>query len=103
MMYLILVAPAIMLDFARDVLLGGYLQKDSTDIYNLVVAICNVFQAFNFASNFVLYCIINVYFRKSVARLCCCGGSSGSAEPTDYSSVSNTRITLMKYETATNV
>ena len=44
----------------------------SDDWYNLITAICNTMQAINFSINFVLYYIINVHFRRAVARLLRC-------------------------------
>ena len=31
-----------------------------------------IFQVVNFASNFVLYCVLNVHFRDTVKRVLCC-------------------------------
>jgi hypothetical protein len=44
----------------------------SDDWYNLITAICNTMQAVNFSINFVLYYVINVHFRRAVARLLRC-------------------------------
>lgn len=93
-MYLVLVSPAETLVFLRDTIL-----KDSgAELFNLITAFCNVLQALNFASNFVLYCIINVYFRKTVHRIlfCKCREKNNSCD----SSTSNTHITA-RYESVT--
>lgn|SRR6218665_381898 len=41
-------------------------------VYNLVVAIANALQTVNFSFNFVLYCVINVSFRRIVCDIVTC-------------------------------
>ena len=66
-MYLLLVLPAESMGFLHDVL-----NVETTTVFNLVAAAFNVCQALNFAMNFVLYCVINVHFRKTLVRICLC-------------------------------
>ncbi len=42
-----------------------------TETLLLLLEICNLLQAINFSSNFVLYCVVNGYFRRSLKQLCC--------------------------------
>jgi len=42
------------------------------DSYNIAVAIANTLQTTNFACNFVLYCAVNVHFRRIVREMVTC-------------------------------
>jgi len=75
-MYFVLVIPAEIMHFIRDV------AKDNrvyVDAYNLAVALANAFQAVNFSFNFILYCAVNTHFRQTFVRIVyrafCCGRS----------------------------
>ncbi len=47
--------------------------KQSNSIsYSVIATICNVLQVINFSSNFVLYCVVNSYFRRAVKSLIPC-------------------------------
>ena len=63
-MYLFLVYPVEIVSFLRDNALDP---KDGT--YNLVVAVGNSLQACNFSCNFLLYCVVNTSFRRTLADL----------------------------------
>lgn len=65
-MFLFLVVPAEIMTFLRDAVVQnvGYLE-----VYNLALAFLNLFQAVNFAVNFLLYCVVNARFRKTLWRL----------------------------------
>jgi len=75
-MYFVLVMPAEMMNFVREVAVSNRLYVDS---YNMAVAIANAFQAVNFALNFILYCAVNTHFRQTFVRIVyrafCCGRS----------------------------
>jgi len=75
-MYFVLVMPAEVINFVRDVAVGDPLMVDT---YNLSVAVANAFQAVNFALNFILYCAVNTHFRQTFVRIVyrafCCGRS----------------------------
>ena len=70
--YVILVAPAELLNFGRYMIKSKAKYSLSLTLkYTLAVTIGNTLQTVNFAFNFVLYCIINVHFRKVTRRLFC--------------------------------
>ena len=66
-MYIVLVGPAELITFWRR-----FVVTDNVFQYALAVRICNCMQMLNFAVNFILYCIINVHFRKVVKDLLLC-------------------------------
>jgi hypothetical protein len=66
-MYILLVGPAELVTFWRL-----FVDKDTLNQYNFAVRICNALQMLNFAVNFILYCIINVHFRRVVRDLLLC-------------------------------
>ncbi|ELU14405.1 hypothetical protein CAPTEDRAFT_195476 [Capitella teleta] len=69
-MYITLVSPAELINFLRR----HVISSDQTEyVYNLAVAIVNTLQAANFSFNFILYCLINVSFRRSFVKLLSCG------------------------------
>ena len=70
-LYIFLVVPTELLTFAKGHVTSS-LHFVSSDRYNLAVACCNTLQAMNFACNFVLYCIINVHYRRSMKELFLC-------------------------------
>ncbi len=67
-MYIILVSPAELVNFLKDMVIAD---SQITPSYNVAVAILNTFQAINFSFNFILYCVINVHFRKTVTSIFC--------------------------------
>ncbi|XP_048771252.1 FMRFamide receptor-like [Ostrea edulis] len=63
-MFLILVAPSeIVLHIASMV---------HTENYRSIEAVMNFMQSVNFSVNFILYCIISSYFRKTLRHIFCC-------------------------------
>jgi hypothetical protein len=70
-LYFVLVTPAELLNFTKYHVIAD-LSWLGLDRYNLGVALGNTLQAFNFAGNFVLYCVINVHFRRALVRLFRC-------------------------------
>jgi hypothetical protein len=69
--YIILVGPAEVLAFWKPYVLNNY-SLNIVIKYSLLITICNTLQAINFAINFILYCIINVHFRKVIRNLILC-------------------------------
>ncbi|XP_041376271.1 putative G-protein coupled receptor F59B2.13 [Gigantopelta aegis] len=47
--------------------------NDSTYSHMTIEAVMNFLQSLNFSLNFILYCIISPYFRKTLRYLFCCG------------------------------
>ncbi len=87
--YVLLVIPAEVSTFVR------HFMKKSSSLsmsmhYSLAVKLCNILQAINFSFNFLLYCIINVHFRKVtrdimaqlMARRTCSKAASSATEET---------------------
>ena len=64
--YLLLVTPAEVLLFWDGLMTDCTVSKMAADVYSVTLTVCNALQAINFAFNFILYCIINVHFRKVV-------------------------------------
>ena len=65
-MYIVLVGPAELVTFWRP-----YVHNNPRR-YGFAVKVCNALQMLNFAVNFILYCVINVHFRKVVRELLLC-------------------------------
>ena len=71
-------------------------------MFNLCVTICNTLQAINFALqainfafNFVLYCLINAKFRRTIHDLICC---TSCRKRREYNSVTkNTKDTILAW------
>ena len=74
-MYMLLVVPVEVSTFVQDIVAKS--PSMVTSYYNLVLAILNVMQASNFAFHFVLYCIVNVHFRKTVRHVFRCAAFPG--------------------------
>ena len=66
-MYIFLVGPAELVSFWKPFVLHS-----NPHAYGLAVMVCNCMQMLNFAVNFILYCIINVHFRRVVKDLLLC-------------------------------
>ena len=67
-MFFILVAPSEILKHVAF-LIGGNLSDNYT--YLTIEIITNVMQTINFSANFILYCIINPTFRRSMKEMFC--------------------------------
>ena len=66
-MYIFLVGPAELVSFWKP-----FVRQGDTHAYGLAVMVCNCMQMLNFAVNFILYCIINVRFRRVIRDLLLC-------------------------------
>ena len=66
-LYIVLVGPAELVTFWRP-----FVSRANAAQYGLAVKICNALQMLNFAINFILYCVINVHFRKVMKSVICC-------------------------------
>jgi cholecystokinin A receptor len=69
-MFFLLVAPSEILKHVAY-LVDGDLQKNYT--YLTIEIVTNLMQTINFSANFILYCIINPTFRKSMKEMFCFG------------------------------
>ena len=67
-MYLVLVSPAEMNTFLRKMALHN---TDKIAWYNITISVLNTLQSINFAFNFVLYCAVNTYFRRTMREIFC--------------------------------
>ena len=67
-LYIFLVIPAEIINFVRSSTKDTFSLTDSMH-YSLTVSVCNALQAINFSFNFMLYCIINMHFRKVMRDL----------------------------------
>lgn len=94
LMNILLVCPAEIIAFLRDMALSS--SKDAV-AYDLAVACVNTLQALNFSLNFILYCVINAHFRRTMGDLlrCRCLGKKSNhvgGQSTNYtlqSTISN--------------
>lgn len=86
-MHVILVSPAELLNFARQRLLlvdggdGGAtaaIPEGSDEAYNLLATVLNTLQAANYSMNFLLYCAVNVAFRRRFVEMVGCRMTNGS-------------------------
>ena len=76
-LYILMVTPAEITQFFKPLVRKQFREK--TDVlvyYSLAAAICNNLQVLNFAVNFLLYCLINVHFRRVVTNVLCFRRSS---------------------------
>ncbi|PVD20521.1 hypothetical protein C0Q70_18677 [Pomacea canaliculata] len=68
LMFLILVAPSEIVIHAARIT-----NTNNSYTYMTVEAVMNFMQGINFSVNFILYCIISPYFRKTLKYIFCCG------------------------------
>ena len=66
-LYIVLMGPAELVTFWRP-----FVSHANATQYGLAVKICNALQMSTFAINFILYCVINVHFRKVMKSVICC-------------------------------
>ena len=71
-LFLVLTLPSHVLKLIRDLVVFSGRGERSYDAHVTGTTITNFMQASNFAINFVLYCAINVHFRKTVYNMVCC-------------------------------
>ena len=76
--FVVLFVPAELLNFFAEHAVGDAYR---TDVFNAAQAVGNLLQAANFAVNFVLYCVVNTHFRRTVYGLVRCGGGGGRRSP----------------------
>lgn len=67
-MYFLLVIPAEAINFIKQAIIE---KNSATASFNVANAIVNTLQALNFACNFILYCAVNVHFRRTLVDLFC--------------------------------
>lgn len=64
-MFFVLVLPSEVAHFYEEVA-----ERTSQSMFNTVLLVCNLLQVVNFSANFILYCIVNAYFRKTLHAWC---------------------------------
>ena len=67
--FIILVFPSELMDFFMDII---KMDPSRTEMFLLVRVFTNTLQMINFSCNFLLYCALNVHFRKVVMDILCC-------------------------------
>ncbi|XP_067651068.1 putative G-protein coupled receptor F59B2.13 [Haliotis asinina] len=67
-MFFILVAPSEIV-----IVIAKITNNESNYSYMTIEAVMNFLQSLNFSVNFILYCIISPYFRKTLKYIFCCG------------------------------
>ena len=72
LMHIILVSPAELVNFTRGHLLEPDQLDDGYQMYNLLASVLNTLQAANYSFNFLLYCAVNVAFRRRLLELVGC-------------------------------
>ena len=75
--YIVLVVPAEIHNFVWEFISDSHSQKLANQ-QNFTAALLGVLQNINFSFNFILYCIINTNFRKTIVNLLFCAASSPS-------------------------
>lgn len=71
-LFFTLTLPSHFFKLVRDMVIWNTGNDYSYHVHITGTVITNFMMAANFAVNFVLYCVINVHFRKTVYRLFCC-------------------------------
>ena len=101
-LYLLLVIPAEIIMFFKDYVIKHFQHSGNKIViarYSLAAAICNNMQIFNFAVNFLLYCMINVHFRQVIKNAFCCK----AAKPNHRRSITWSERSTMLSSTATTM
>ena len=97
--FVLFVFPSEMMDFSSDFLQGNQESDSSIELFLMFRSFTNVLQVVNFSFNFILYCIINVHFRKTFISLMTCGRYPKSVRqgmnPSRYGN-SSTMMTLIQ-------
>ena len=71
-LYILLVTPAEIIQFFKASVFQHYHSNERVlAYYSLASALCNHLQTLNFAVNFLLYCMINVHFRRVIRNIVC--------------------------------
>jgi len=78
LMHTVLVSPAELTNFSRGVLLQADHTSDGYQVYNLLTSVLNTLQAANYSFNFLLYCAVNVAFRRRFVELISCRGQTAT-------------------------
>ena len=100
--YVICVSPSALLFVFNVVGDGGQMSwsRDTYFVYQTATVVANCLFLVNFAANFVLYCVVNVRFRR-MAREVLCGACSSSGQRTDRRATATAADTeLMDYHTS---
>ena len=71
-MFIILVSPSEILKFLEAWVINSHGDRNRYNAFVISKFVVNFLQIINFTINFVLYCVINVHFRKTVKSVLCC-------------------------------
>lgn len=97
-MFFILVAPSELLKHIAYLAGGPTLNKNYT--YLTIEIITNVMQTMNFSSNFIIYCIINPSFRRTMKELICFQYHKLSDHDTYYCDGFNSSVQMGSYKSS---
>ncbi|ESN93817.1 hypothetical protein HELRODRAFT_180468 [Helobdella robusta] len=67
LMFFVLVAPS---ELLKHLASTSVTNTESNHTYILIEVVTNIMQSTNFSSNFILYCIVNPSFRKTMCEMC---------------------------------
>ncbi|GAB1597437.1 pyrokinin-1 receptor-like [Argonauta hians] len=83
-MFLVLVSPSEILKFSF------YLSHVDSAVTNIIRDITNFMQALNFSANFILYCVMNKYFRETLVAMFCfyTDGHGSLSKRSDFPTIS---------------
>ena len=87
--YIVLLVPSEVMNFLKETAVRDV---DLVGAYNLALSALNLLQALNFAFNFLLYCAVNVAFRRTLLGLVCCIRGQQHAELATATMLSRTEV-----------
>lgn len=94
-LFFILVTPAEITNFVRE--FKHTVRSHNLYLYKFIIDLVNTLQKVNFAFNFVLYCVINVHFRKTMWNILNCRLSDDNAGQSEVLSRRSTMRTTLKF------
>ena len=111
LLFIVLVCPSTILIFFKEIgmaprpkMMGSAGVHDTRYMaYQIATHLTNLLQAINFSINFILYCIINVHFRKVMAYVLCCGWRRQNNSLTRYNYSRNPTYSTCKQRKATQM
>lgn len=97
--YFLLLLPSEIINFLKQMVL---LDTSKLAYFNTGVAIVNTLQAINFSFNFVLYCVVNVHFRRTITNMLCFWCQRSKRLSRTYSSVASAGSYVTRRTTCTD-
>ena len=95
-LFFLLICPSECLHFYGEAIGASDLSN-----YDLGMRITNILQVCNFSVNFLLYCIVNSYFREALRafflRLCCCRSSPKQSSKRNNMSTMQTKFSVLSH------